>query len=244
MSLSAARHQALLQLLRTDRALSTRELAERLDVSEATIRRDLALLARRGLIQRAHGGALAPEGEPPYTLKLAQNQEVKLAIAQAAQGLVPQGATVILDSGTTLLALAQLLAGRPLRVIALDLPIAQALSVGETEVLLVGGRVRNGFYSLVGSWAEELLLRVRADLFFLGADACDEGGITNYTFEEVGIKRKAISVSARTVLLADRSKWGRRAPAFVAAWKEVDLMITDLERGPEGVALEVVRGAL
>ncbi len=98
--------------------------------------------------------------------------------------MVPDGATVVLDSGTTALALARLLAGRPIRAVALDLPVAQALAQGRTEVLLPGGSVRNGFLSLVGSWAEELLARVRADLFFLGADAFDPEGVTNHTFEE------------------------------------------------------------
>jgi DeoR/GlpR family transcriptional regulator of sugar metabolism len=136
---------------------------------------------------------------------------------------------VILDSGTTTLALARLLAGRPLRVVVLDVALAQALAQGETEVLLPGGRVRNGFYSLVGSWTEELLSQVRADLFFLGADAFNPEGITNHTFEEAAVKRKAMAVSQRTVLLADRSKWGKRAPAFVAPLNALHLVITDLE---------------
>jgi len=246
MPLAAQRRQRLLALLRHHGALGTRELAERLGVSEATVRRDLALLARQGLLRREHGGALLPEAEPPYAEKLQRNQRAKEAIAQRAAALVPDGATVVLDSGTTALALARLLAGRPLRAVALDLPVAQALAQGETEVLSVGGRVRNGFYSLVGPWAEEALGQVRADLFFLGADAFDLEGITNHTFEEAAIKRKAMEVSRRTVLLADASKWGKRAPAYVAPLTALERVITDLkEPGLEGlVKVEVVDGAL
>ncbi|MDW8480432.1 MAG: DeoR/GlpR family DNA-binding transcription regulator [Meiothermus sp.] len=246
MPLASLRHQNLLQLIRQHGGMSTKELAHHLGVSEATVRRDLAALARQGLLQREHGGAIAPEAEPPYAEKLARNREAKEAIAQRAALLVPDGATVVLDSGTTLLALARLLSGRPLRAIALDLPIAQALAQGETEVLLAGGRVRNGFFSLVGPWAEELLGRVRADLFFLGADAFDPEGVTNHTFEEAAVKRKAMEVSRKTVLLADGSKWGKRAPAFVTPLSALERVITDLE-DPTLEALvpvEVVRGAL
>ncbi len=246
MPLASLRRQNLLELLRQHGGLSTKDLARHLGVSEATVRRDLAALARQGLLQRDHGGAFLPEAEPPYAVKLTQNPSQKEAIARRASAMVPDGATVILDSGTTTLALARLLAGRPLRVVVLDVALAQALAQGETEVLLPGGRVRNGFYSLVGSWTEELLSQVRADLFFLGADAFNPEGITNHTFEEAAVKRKAMAVSQRTVLLADRSKWGKRAPAFVAPLNALHLVITDLE-DPTLEALvpvEVVRETL
>ncbi|UZX14773.1 DeoR/GlpR family DNA-binding transcription regulator [Thermus sp. PS18] len=246
MPLASLRRQNLLELLRQHGGLSTKDLARHLGVSEATVRRDLAALARQGLLQRDHGGAFLPEAEPPYAVKLTQNPSQKEAIARRASSMVPDGATVILDSGTTTLALARLLAGRALRVVALDVALAQALAQGETEVLLPGGRVRNGFYSLVGSWTEELLGQVRADIFFLGADAFNPEGITNHTFEEAAVKRKAMAVSQRTVLLADRSKWGKRAPAFVAPLNALHLVITDLE-DPTLEALvpvEVVRETL
>jgi DeoR/GlpR family transcriptional regulator of sugar metabolism len=229
MPIAAQRRHRLLTLLRHHGVLSTRELAERLGVSEATVRRDLGLLARQGLLRREHGGALAPEQEPPYGEKLGRNQRAKEAIARQAASWVPEGITVVLDSGTTALALARLLAGRPLKAVALDLPVAQALAHGETQVLLPGGLVRNGFFSLVGSWTEEALRQVRADVFFLGADAFDLEGVTNHAFEEVAVKRTAMAVSRRTVLLTDGSKWGKRAPAFVAPLSALDLVITNLE---------------
>ncbi|RTH21751.1 DeoR family transcriptional regulator [Thermus scotoductus] len=246
MPLASLRRQNLLELLRQHGGLSTKDLARHLGVSEATVRRDLAALARQGLLQRDHGGAFLPEAEPPYAVKLTQNPSQKETIARRASAMVPDGATVILDSGTTTLALARLLAGRPLRVVVLDVALAQVLAQGETEVLLPGGRVRNGFYSLVGFWTEELLGQVRADIFFLGADAFNPEGITNHTFEEAAVKRKAMAVSQRTVLLADHSKWGKRAPAFVAPLNALHLVITDLE-DPTLEALvpvEVVRETL
>ncbi|WP_022799041.1 DeoR/GlpR family DNA-binding transcription regulator [Thermus islandicus] len=246
MPLAAERRNKLLHLIHHYGALSTRDLAERLGVSQATVRRDLALLARQGLLQRAHGGALFMEAEPPYVQKIARNLRIKEAIARRAATLVPDGATVVLDSGTTALALARFLAGRPLRVVALDLPVAQAAAQGRTEVLVVGGLVRNGFYSVVGPWTEELLDYVRADLFFMGADAFDLEGVTNHTFEEAAVKRKAMAVSQRTVLLSDKSKWGKRAPAFVAPLSALERVITDLEEAnlQSLVRVEVVDGTL
>lgn len=242
MALAVLRRQAILDLLRRYGGMSTHELAKRLGVSEATIRRDLASLARQGLLQRDHGGAFLAEGEPPYALKLRQNREIKEAIAKKAFKLVAEGDTVIFDSGTTTLALARLLAGKPIRAIALDLPVAQTLAKGDTEVLVAGGVVRNGFYSLVGSWTCEFLEGVRADVFFMGADAFDLDGVTNHTFEEAAVKRKAMSVSQETVLLADRSKWGKRAPAFVASLTSISLIITNFEDATLAakVPLEVV----
>ncbi len=186
------------------------------------------------------------EAEPPYVQKIARNLRIKEAIARRAATLVPDGATVVLDSGTTALALARFLAGRPLRVVALDLPVAQAAAQGRTEVLVVGGLVRNGFYSVVGPWTEELLDYVRADLFFMGADAFDLEGVTNHTFEEAAVKRKAMAVSQRTVLLSDKSKWGKRAPAFVAPLSALERVITDLEEAnlQSLVRVEVVDGTL
>lgn len=242
MRIPEQRRQELYRILRSAGALSTRELARQLGVSEATVRRDLAQLAKQGLLQRSYGGALLPREEPPYHLKVKQNLEVKQAIARKASSLIRDGETIILDSGTTILALAHLLGGRPIRAITLDLPVAQALAKGTTEVFVVGGRVRNGFYSLVGPWVEELLSRVRADIFLMGADAFDQEGVTNYTFEEASIKRLAMRLARRRILLADATKWGRRAPAFVAPWEEIDLVITDLKEGLEGVKKEVVNG--
>lgn len=246
MALAGLRRQAILDLLRRFGGMSTQELAKRLGVSEATIRRDLALLAQQGLLQRDHGGAFLAEGELPYALKLRKNREIKEAIAKKAIELVSEGDTVILDSGTTTLALARLMAGKPIRVIVLDVPLAQMLAKGDTEVLIAGGMVRNGFYSLVGSWVCEFLDGVRADVFFMGADAFDLEGVTNHTFEEAVVKRKAIAVSRATVLLADRSKWGKKAPAFVAPLAALSLIITDFDDATLAakVPLEVVHAKI
>ncbi len=231
MSLVPERQRRILRLLEAEGGLRTQELARRLGVSEATVRRDLAALAERGLVERTHGGALplrmGTAAEPPFDLKARRKVPEKERIAARAAELVPERATVILDSGTTALALARRLAGRRITVIALDLKVAEALARGEPEVWLIGGRARNGLFSLVGPWAEAQLSEVHADLFFLGADAVDEEAVTNATVEEAAVKRRAVAAAAATYLIADHSKFGRRALAKVVELEALAGIITD-----------------
>ncbi len=242
MSLVPARQRRILHLLEAEGGLRTRELAERLAVSEATVRRDLGELAKRGLIERTHGGALplrmGTAAEPPFDLKARRKVPEKERIAEAAARLVPEGATVILDSGTTALALARRLAERRLTAIALDLKVAEALARGRAEVWLVGGRTRNGLFSLVGPWAEAQLAEIHADLFFLGADAVDEEAVTNATVEEAAVKRRAVASARATYLIADHSKFGRRALAKVVELSALAGVISDQRAAPFADALK------
>ncbi|MDI6771575.1 MAG: DeoR/GlpR transcriptional regulator, partial [bacterium] len=166
----------------------------------------------------------------------------KERIAKGAARLVSPGTTIILDSGSTTLALARLLAGQRITVIALDLPAAQAAAAGQTEVLLVGGRVRNGLYSLVGPWAEDTMRGLHGDLFFLGADAVDNDEVTNSAVDEAAVKRLAIRAAREVILLADHSKFGRKALAQVCRLDELSAVVTDRGIGSrEAVLRERVR---
>ena len=231
MSLSPERKRRILALLEARGGMRTRELARELGVSEATVRRDLTELAREGRVERTHGGALplrmGTATEPPFDLKAKRKVAEKERIATAALRHVKDGSTIILDSGTTALALARKLAERPVTVIALDLKVAEALARGRAEVWVVGGRARNGLFSLVGPWAENLLAEVHADLFFLGADAVDEEAVTNATLEEAEVKRRAHAAAQRTILVADHTKFGRRALARVLPLEALAGGVTD-----------------
>ena len=211
--------------------LLTQEIAEKVGVSEATIRRDLQGLAERGLVSRTHGGAMRLERniarEPAFATKSVRMPAEKMAIADYAASQVPDGATVIFDAGTTILEVARRLAGRPLTAITLDLPAAQALAIGETEVLLLGGRVRSNSFSITGPWTEEHLRNLRADLFLMGAHAVDERGISNAVIEEAVVKRLAVEASHATMLLADHTKFGWRAMTQVCALDRIGRVISD-----------------
>lgn len=227
------RQMQMFALIKERKAIGTAELAELIDASVPTVRRDLSALEAAGLVLRTHGGVVAQdvaqesELEPLFFDKLRTRQALKQRIAAAAAELVPDGATIIIDSGTTGLALARQLAGRPVTIVALDLKVAEAAAVGATEVLLLGGRVRNGLFNVTGTWATDLLQDITADMFFLGADAVDGDRITNSTIDEAAVKKIAIERSLRTVLIADHSKLNQRKFVPVCDIERIDVFVTD-----------------
>lgn len=225
------RHTRILELMDSHESLLTHELAHKVGVSEATIRRDLQQLSGRGLLARTHGGAVRVQRsiaqEPAFATKSVRMQAEKVAIAEYMAAQIRDGSTLIFDAGTTILEVAKRLAGRPLTAIALDLPAAQALAVGATEVLLLGGRVRSDSFSITGPWTEDQLRDLRADVFLMGAHAVDERGISNAVIEEATVKRLATQVSQQTVLLADHTKFGWRAMAQVCPLQSVHQIVTD-----------------
>ncbi|WP_404862644.1 DeoR/GlpR family DNA-binding transcription regulator [Georhizobium sp. MAB10] len=230
------RHRKMADLIALRGHISVDELIETFAVSGPTVRRDLDFLARAGIAVRTHGGVTASDRaagqEPLFMEKLRRQQAAKICIAQAAARQVEDGMRVMLDSGTTALALARLLAGRAIRMIATDIKAAEAAATGETEVIIAGGMVRNGYFGIVGEeTAAAIAAQPKADIFFLSADAVDGNGVSNVTIEEARVKRAAIANAKRTVLIADHTKLDRREPAEVCAWSAIDLFITDRHSG-------------
>ncbi|PVE22402.1 DeoR/GlpR transcriptional regulator [Microvirga sp. KLBC 81] len=226
------RQQQIYDLLAERKMLGTAELAKLLNISLPTVRRDLATMVQAGLLARTHGGAVAvgssgSMSEPLFLEKLRLRQNLKQRVGAAAAELVELNKVIVIDSGTTGLALARALAGRPVTIVALDLKVAEAAATGQTEVLIPGGRVRNGYYSLVGSWSSSLLKDIRADIFFMAADAIDETGVTNSTLDEADVKRAAMAQAKRTVLIADHSKIGTRSFVHVCPLDRIDMLVTD-----------------
>lgn len=226
--------------------LSVEELIEAFSVSGPTIRRDLTHLVHAGIAVRTHGGVTsanrAGDHEPLFMEKVRRQQSAKNHIAKAAARHVGDGMRVVLDSGTTCMALARLLAGRAMTIVTLDIKTAEVAATGDTHVISVGGRLRNGYFSIVGEETESMIAALDiADIFFLSADAVDLGGISNVTVEEARVKQAAIARARRTVLVADHTKLDRREPADVCGWSAVDLFITD--RHPAAAA-EPYEGAV
>ncbi|WP_025029905.1 DeoR/GlpR family DNA-binding transcription regulator [Nitratireductor aquibiodomus] len=226
------RQQQMIDVIIERKRVSNADLSAILDISLPTVRRDLAVLEQAGVVTRTHGGVVArgvgeDATEPLFLEKVRQNQNLKQRIGQAAAAKVLDGQVVLLDSGTTALATAHALAGRRVTIVAIDLKVAEAASVGATEVHIVGGRVRNGYFSLVGNWAKEALSSIRADICFLAADAVDHDGITTATFEEAETKQKAIQRAKRIVVITDHGKFGKRAFAQVCGLDAIDELITD-----------------
>lgn len=229
----AERRQKLMGLLQRDRTLSVADLAGHLAVSQATIRRDLVDLERFGRVVRSHGGAsLVGVGlgvEPPLLHRQDEHQEEKRQIALQSLELIQDGDAVALDVGTTTFEVARALQQRRgLIIFTNSIPAAEVLSGSAHTVYLVGGQMRHQEYSLVGALARDTILRYRFDVFFLGVAGFDvDAGFSDYSVEDVEIKRAFMASANRTVALVDSSKWGRACLADVAPTRSVSAIVTD-----------------
>jgi DeoR/GlpR family transcriptional regulator of sugar metabolism len=226
------RQQEILEQLARRGELTITELSNRFQVSEMTVRRDLNQLASGGLLVRTHGGAASAASgsfEPPFALRARTNAEAKKKIALLVARQLIDGQTIILDGGTTGVAIAEELVGRNLTVCALNLRIAEILSAdAATRVMIPGGIVRTGESSITGSEAEATLSRFRFDTYVMTASGVDiAGGLTEWNVEDAAIKRAALKVARRTVLACDSSKFGREAFARICGLDQVDTFVTD-----------------
>lgn len=221
--------------------VEAKELALTLDVDSSTIRRDLEALARGRHLQRTHGGARVNSGavDVPYVMKEHERMFAKDAIASAACELVGDGDSVLLDSGSTTHQLAiALSARRDLTIVTNDLRIGRLVAdYPGVHLLVTGGELLNSTYTLFGEGAVTFIEDLRVDWAFIGADAIDAiEGITNTNTLEIPLKRAMIAAGRSTVVLADSTKFGRRALVRVAELREVDQVLTDAELTPEQAA--------
>ncbi|SFI54280.1 DeoR/GlpR family DNA-binding transcription regulator [Albimonas pacifica] len=217
-------------------------LAEALGVSAHTIRRDLAALCEAAKLRRLHGGAEYIEGGAnlPYEARSALNLGPKRAIAAAAARLVPDGATVFLSVGTTPAMVAEALAGREgLVAVTNNLNAALALAANPSHrIILPGGELRLPDRDLLGPAALELIAGYRADLAIYGVGGVDaDGSLLDFHADEVAARQAMRANSRRTILVADRSKFGRRAAAVGGRLEEADHVVIDARPGPEHAGL-------
>ncbi len=232
--LSEERQAILLQELQTKGYAHVNEMADRLQVTPITIRRDFAVLEQQGKCSRTRGGAVqtgqGTTPELPYEIKAQRQIPEKQRIAQAAAAHIHEGDIIILDSGSTTFQLAsQLLPRRQITVVTNDLKIASLLAVNPSITLIcTGGVSRANVYTLLGSQTEQFLKTIRVDKTFLGADAIHpDGVVSNVNLDEVAIKQAMLAACSQRILLADSSKFGVRGFARVCAIYDLDLVITD-----------------
>ena len=231
--LAEERRAILLRELNENGYVQATELAERLNISAITIRRDLTQLEEEGLCVRKRGGAVPSAQsvtlELPYQVKQHNCIAEKKRIAQAAVRMVNHGSTIILDSGSTTYALALLLSQKRITVVTNDLQIAVSLACNPNiNLICTGGIARANVFSLHGSQVESFIRNLRVDITFLGADAIHEDGtVSNVSIEEAMIKQAMIGAAERTVLLADSSKFSKAGFARVCSLGQLDTVITD-----------------
>ncbi|MGE5591925.1 MAG: DeoR/GlpR family DNA-binding transcription regulator [Bacillota bacterium] len=230
---AGARRAQIVQWLQDHGQVQVRDLADFLGVSEMTVRRDLEYLAREGTLIRTYGGALPTSGlnrEQPYASKAGEHTGEKERIARYAASLVKDGDTVLLDAGSTTLALARALRGRKdLLVFTVDLKIALELcDEPGIRVIVLGGTAQPEVYTLLGPLVEQNLRGLTTDWAFLGTSAVDaEKGLTTPTLEKVPVKLAILQAGRRAVLLADASKFGRRGTFQICPLSALSQIITD-----------------
>ena len=249
--LPVERHEAIVEAIGTAQAVSTDELVRRLGVSAETVRRDLALLEERGALRRVHGGAAAVDHrpiEPSYSERTQLRHQSKAQLAQVAAGMLENGQTVIIDIGTTAVAVARAIprsfGGT---VITPSLPVAVELAERPgIELLLAGGRVRAGDLACSNAQTKAFFTDIYADIALLGSGGVDaRAGLTDFHLDEIDVRRTIIANSARSYVLADSSKLGQVAPYRVCDLAAVDGLITDENTDPAvAAAIEETGGVV
>ncbi len=211
-------------------------LAIEFSVSEMTIRRDIEQLEDENLVRRVVGGAISLVGkanEPSFAARASVAAVEKAHLAHAAVGLLQPHETVILDSGSTVLAVARALRGRNLGLTVVTPSLLVAMELADepdTTVLVTGGKVRPGELSLIGSEAEDAFLRYNCDVYIMGVAGVDaDHGASEYHREEGAVKRYAVRAADRVIAVVDKSKLGRVQLINVARANEVDAIVTDAD---------------
>ncbi|NDL62004.1 DeoR/GlpR family DNA-binding transcription regulator [Acerihabitans arboris] len=206
------------------------ELAELLGVTTETIRKDLAYLQEKKILEKGHG-VVTPSSsylENPYAVKERKDVEAKTQIAHLAASLVPEQGVVFLDSGTTVAQLAkQLNLRNDLTIVTNSMIAAQVLQDTGNQLLVTGGELRQASFSYVGSWAIKALQQIKVDIAFMGCDGFHDGGPSIRSFRELDIKEAAITSAKRSVLLADSSKFQQTGMYLYAPFESFDVFIIE-----------------
>ncbi|MGW0034456.1 DeoR/GlpR family DNA-binding transcription regulator [Streptomyces sp. NPDC003314] len=238
--LAAERRDHLLDLLARRGKIVAKDVAAELGISEDTVRRDLRDLAGEGLCQRVYGGALpVSPAVADYGTRQSVAPDGKRKVASAAAGLVQPGGTVILDGGTTALAVARAFPkDLTCTVITHSPTIAVALlDHPRVEVFMLGGRLFKHSAVTCGAAAVEAAQNVSADLFLLGVSGVHpEAGLTTGDAEDAAMKRALAARAADTYVLASSEKIGTASRYRVLPWEEISGLITDA--GPHDPVVE------
>ena len=227
------RQTAIVTKARAEGRVEVTTLAEILDVTPETVRRDLTTLERQGILRRVHGGAIPVERlgfEPAVAVRESVHTAEKERIAKAALAELPADGVIALDAGTTTLRLAELLpVDRELTVVTNGLPQAMLLAARpNVTVHIVGGRVRARTLATVDEAAQAFLRDLFVDVAFVGTNGISVArGLTTPDRSEAAVKRALIAAARRVVVLADHTKFGTDHFAAFGTLADVDTVVTD-----------------
>ncbi len=241
--LAEQRRALILDEVRRRGGVRVQELTRKLNVSDMTVRRDLDALARQGVVEKVHGGAVPVEAsthEPGFEAKSGLELSAKEDIARAAAAMAVPGSAIALSGGTTTYALAQHLLEVPdLTVVTNSVRVADVFHTaqragggkgprpGAATVVLTGG-VRTPSDSLVGPVADQAIRTLHFDVLFLGVHGISvEAGLSTPNLAEAETNRRLVRSARRVVVVADHTKWGTVGLSSFATLEEVDTLVTD-----------------
>jgi len=229
--LTTQRKQELLASLKENGQIVAKDMSVAMGVSEDTIRRDLRELAREGLLQRVHGGALpASPALADFAGRERLRHDGKMAIGATAAAMIEPGQVVILDGGTSAREVARHLPLDLKTTIVTHSPTIalELLNHTSIEVILIGGRFFKHSVVAVGAAAIEAISQIRADIFFLGVTGVHpQTGLTTGDYEEAAVKRALSHAAAETFVLASAEKLNAASPYAVIGLDEVNGIITE-----------------
>jgi DeoR family glycerol-3-phosphate regulon repressor len=242
------RRAHILELLQKRGYVSIESLAVDLDVSAQSIRRDLNVMAKDGLLARQPGGAslLSSVVNTAYVARQVERLEEKERIARAVAAFIPDRSSLFLTLGTTMEALAEALLERKGLMIVTHNPAAAMIlnRKPDFEIFLTGGAMRKGNNGLVGNQTVSAVEAFRCDYLLMsvgGIDALD-GSLLDFNPSEVSVVQAMMRCARRTLLAADKTKFGRKAAARVARLSEVAAWFVDAPAGAELRALATEAG--
>lgn len=240
--LAEERRFQIREILSAQRTVTASDLCDRLSVTAATIRRDLAALEQEGVLVRSHGGAVSRMSstnfQPSYDALLRSKSEEKRQIARAAEQLVLDGDTIFLEGSTTVFELARRLVHRNRLTVVTNSPtiVCELQRSSGVSVLCTGGDLQKDIFYLSGEWAQRALSEIRLDKAILGVSAIDpQYGISTASHAEAQIKKMMTKAAKTRIALADHGKFGMQSFAYVGPVTDVHILVTDSRADPKYV---------
>lgn len=226
------RQDRLLRTLEVTQTSSISDLAHELGVSEETVRRDVRILESAGKVHKLHGAVRLPDNafETPFDVRVSEEAAAKAAIAQAAAPLIPDQASLFIDSGSTSLYVARALRGhRQLSIVTNAMDVARELcSINNNRVFFAGGEIDHDYRASFGADAHDFLDRFAPDIAILSIGAIDRvHGLMDFHLGEAAVKRKAVQMSRKMFLVTDSSKFGRNGLVQTCSCAGVTTLVTD-----------------
>jgi len=225
------RKAVILEILMEDNSVGVSDLSKRLNVTQVTVRADLAALEQEGLLVRTHGGA-KPGHHPKILKRMLAGSEFKEGMARAAAGLIDEGDTVIITAGTTVALIAKYLLGkRDVHIVTNNtLLLAHARTNPRLRVTMIGGEFRPEDEGLVGPMALESLEQFHVAKAFIGIDGASlKQGFTAHTLESAVLVHKMAEQADQVIAIAHSGKFGKHGFARILPFGDVDVLVTDKE---------------